>query len=79
MWYDQMRYNLPTSKTFSKRYTGPIWMKKLTAQLNRWQIRNEAAHTTESAEDYRKTREIHQSTIMALYQSNSTNPDSHAL
>jgi len=64
--------------------TGPIWMKKLVAQLiyynlNRWQIRNEAAQATESAEDYRKTREMHQSTITALYQSKSTDPDPHAL
>jgi hypothetical protein len=58
-------------------------MKKLVAQLfynlNRWQIRNEAAQATESADEYRKTREIHQSTITALYQQNSTEPDPHAL
>jgi hypothetical protein len=71
IWYDHMRHNLPTSQKFPKRYTGPIWMKKLVAQLiyynlNRWQIRNEAAQATESAEDYRKTREMHQSTITAL-------------
>jgi hypothetical protein len=59
-------------------------MKKLVAELiycnlNRWQISNEATHATESAEKYRKTREIHQSTITALYQSNSTNPDPHSL
>jgi len=79
-----MRHNLPTSETFPKRCTGPIWMKKHVAQLNyynlnRWQIRNEAAHATESAEEYRKTREMHHSTITALYQSNSTDPDPHAL
>ena len=69
---------------FPKRYTGPIWMKKLVAQLifynlNRWQIRNEAAQATESADEYRKTRETHQSTITALYQQNSTEIDPHAL
>ena len=79
-----MRHNLPTSETFPKRCTGPIWMKKHVAQLNyynlnRWQIRNEAAHATESEEEYRKTREMHHSTITALYQSNSTDPDPHAL
>jgi hypothetical protein len=30
-------------------------------------------------DEYRKTREIHQSTITALYQQNSTEPDPHAL
>ena len=79
-----MRHNLPTSNTFPKNYTAPIWMKKLEAELiycnlNRWQISNEAAHATESAEEYRKTREIHQSTITALYQSKSTNADLHSL
>jgi len=59
-------------------------MKKLVAQLiyynlNRWQIRNEAAQAKESAEEYRNSREMHQSTITALYQSNSTDPDPHAL
>ena len=72
------------SRKFPKRYTGPIWMKKLVAQLifynlNRWQIRNEAAQATESADEYRKTRETHQSTITALYQQNSTEIDPHAL
>jgi hypothetical protein len=47
--------------------------------LNRLQIRNEAAQATESADEYRKTREIHQSTITALYQQNSTEPDPRAL
>ena len=79
-----MRHNLPTSNTFPKNYTAPIWMKKLEAELiycnlNRWQISNEAAHATESADEYRKTRELHQSTITALYQSNSTNADLHSL
>ena len=83
-WYDHMRHNLPSSEKFPKRYTGPIWMKKLVAQLifynlNRWQIRNEAAHATESAEEYRKIRERHQSTITALYQRHSEEPDTHAL
>jgi hypothetical protein len=59
-------------------------MKKLVAQLiyynlNRWQIRNEAAQAAESAEEHRKTREMHQSTITALYKSNSTDPDPQAL
>jgi len=48
-------------------------MKNLIAQLisynlNRWQIRNEAAHTSESAEEYGNTRERSKSTITALYQ-----------
>eukprot|EP00979_Chaetoceros_neogracilis_P000411 scaffold107_cov269-Chaetoceros_neogracile.AAC.3 len=82
--YDHMRHNLPTSETFPKRCTGPIWMRKLVAQLNyyninRWQIRNEAAHATESVEEYRRTREMHHSIITALYQLNSTDPDPHAL
>jgi len=51
LWYDHMRHNLPSSKKFPKRYTGPIWMKKLVTQLiyynlNRWQTRNEAAQAT---------------------------------
>jgi hypothetical protein len=80
LWYDHMRHNLPASQKFPKRYTGPICMKQLFTQLiyynlNRWQIRNEAAQATESAEEYRKTQEMHQSTITALYQSNSTDPD----
>jgi len=59
LWYDHMRHNLPSSEKFPKRYTGPIWMKKLVAQLiyynlNRWQIRNEAAQAAESAEEHRK-------------------------
>jgi|AntRauTorckE5430_2_1112549.scaffolds.fasta_scaffold07224_3 hypothetical protein len=79
--YDHMRHNLPTSETFPKRCTGPIW---IVAQLNyyninRWQIRNEAAHATESVEEYRRTREMHHSIITALYQLNSTDPDPHAL
>jgi|AntRauTorckE5430_2_1112549.scaffolds.fasta_scaffold11211_2 hypothetical protein len=58
--------------------------KKLVAQiiyydLNRWQIRNEAAQATESAEEYRNTRDMHQSTITALNQQNSTEIDPHAL
>jgi len=48
-------------------------MRKLIAQLifynlNRWQIRNEGAHASESAEDYEKTRDRFQATIKALYQ-----------
>jgi len=52
-WYDHMRHNhLP------KNYMGSIWMKMLIGQLtfynlNRWQIRNKAAHASESAEEYK--------------------------
>ena len=58
-WYNHMRHNHHSKTKFPKNYTGPIWMRKLIAQLifynlNRWQIRNEAAHTSESAEDYEK-------------------------
>ena len=48
-------------------------MKKLIAQLifynlNRWQIRNEAAHASESAEEYENIRDRFKATITALYQ-----------
>ena len=54
-----MQHNHFPSKTFPKIYTGPIWINKLIVQLiyynlNRWQIRNEAAHASESAEEYKK-------------------------
>ena len=76
MWYDNMRHNQNSKKKFPKSYTGPLWAKKLIAQLiyynlNRWQIRNEAAHSTESAEQYDKIRDRFKSTITALYQQNN--------
>ena len=59
-------------------------MKKLIAQLiyynvNRWQIRNEAAHASESAEEYGNTRERFKSTIMALYQLYGESEDTPAI
>jgi len=60
LWYDHMQDNHPSPKKFPKTYTGPISMKELVAQLiyyncNRWQIRwrihNEAALTSDSAEE----------------------------
>ena len=55
----------------SEEIYGPLWAKKLIAQLiyynlNRWQIRNEAAHSSESAEQYEKIRDRFKSTITAL-------------
>ena len=59
-------------------------MRTLVAQpvyynLNRWQLHNEAAHTPESAKDYRKTRESYQSTFTSLYQAHYTTADLPAL
>ena len=76
MWYDNMRHNLHSTEKFPKSYTGPIWMKKLVAQLifynlNRWQIRNEAAHASDTAAEYEHTRDRYKETITALYQKNA--------
>jgi len=66
----------PIKQEIPKNYTGSIWMKKLVAQLifynlNRWQIRNEAAHASESAEEYENIRDRFKATITALYQMNA--------
>ena len=84
MWYDNMRHNQNSKEKFPKNYTGPLWAKKLIAQLifynlNRWQIRNEAAHSSESSEQYEEIRDRFKSTITALYQHNEETGDTSSI
>ena len=84
MWYDHMHHNQHSKTKFPKYYTGSIWIKKLIAQLifynlNRWQIQNEAAHASESAEEYEKTRERFTATIKALYQLNAESDETSSI
>jgi len=84
MWYDNMRHNQHSKTKLPMSYTRSIWMKKLIVQLifynlNRWQIRNEAAHASESAETYEKNRERFTATITALYQLNAESDETSSI